>query len=398
MCRKICTILCGCESGIKKGSRQIVRFVGPHQSIIFGCQALSTRILVIVVVACVACLDSLVFCVRASEPGAASSSAMETTLSVMSWNLEWFYDESTIDNFSNLAKEKSAPTRADWDWRRDAIAAAIASVKPTVCAVQEVESRRTLWYLTRSLEREHRIIYDEVCPESKDAFTEQDVGFLYRQPAELLSTTLFSQTGSMRQSGQYFDVSKHVMAVLEVPSRADKSAVERVTIMNVHLRSTADGESIRFRQARLIYHWLSTMVQAGENVIALGDFNTELGIGQSLTSADETLTDIAIAAGYEAPDKQHRLIDLHTQLDSSQRQTHLLPGRAFDRILVSRALVDDDPNRRDLVLDRIEVRRDLTIQGQLDEPQMHWDKYWQLPSNERDLSDHFPIIATFKIQ
>ena len=97
-------------------------------------------------------------------------------LSVMTWNLEWFYDENPGDNFSRLAREKSAPDRGKWDWRRDAIANRIAGVRPTVVAVQEIENRRVLYYLTRALSRNHQLSYNEYALEGRDFFTEQDVG------------------------------------------------------------------------------------------------------------------------------------------------------------------------------------------------------------------------------
>ena len=52
-----------------------------------------------------------------------SAESNGTTFSIMTWNLEWFYDEHVDDNYSQLAKEKSAPSRHDWEWRRDAVAA-----------------------------------------------------------------------------------------------------------------------------------------------------------------------------------------------------------------------------------------------------------------------------------
>ncbi len=32
-------------------------------------------------------------------------------LTVMTWNLEWFFDDNAGDNFSELAKEKASPSR-----------------------------------------------------------------------------------------------------------------------------------------------------------------------------------------------------------------------------------------------------------------------------------------------
>ncbi len=321
--------------------------------------------------------------------------------SIMTWNLEWFYDDDSSDNFSKLAKEKASPSREDWDWRRDAVAASIAKVQPTICALQEVENRRVLWYLTRAIERNHQLAYEEVCIESKDVFTEQDVGFLYRKPAQLVATTVFSLSDMMRSTKQYYDVSKHVLGTFEIPTATASdpgSEPQRVIVMNVHLRSTAEAQDIRTRQARLVHHWVSERIAAGENVIVLGDFNTETTISSSDTNTDHSLTDMAVARGLEHVDTSQHLVDLQSYLERGETQTHVLPGRSFDRILVSPSLLEDDPKHRDLVFDSVQVRRDLTIQSDLDEPQQHWDNYWNLPADERDLSDHFPVLATFKLK
>ena len=49
------------------------------------------------------------------------------SISVATWNVEWLFDDYQGDNFSKLAKEQSAPSREVWEWRRDALAEAIAS-------------------------------------------------------------------------------------------------------------------------------------------------------------------------------------------------------------------------------------------------------------------------------
>ncbi len=308
----------------------------------------------------------------------------------MTWNLEWFYDDDDGDNHSQLAKEKTAPSRADWNWRRDQIATRIASVRPTILAVQEVENRRVLWYLTRALDRNHSIKYRELGIESRDFFTEQDVGMLFRDPAEVLLTSQHAMTEQMRKGGLYFDVSKHLLAVFEFPVADER---ERVTVMNVHLRSRAEANAIRKRQARLVHHWIAEAVQRGEHVILLGDLNSE-------ETGNETRvdSDLGIISGHETPDSDDDLIDLNLRLSPQQRQTHLLPGRQFDHIFCTPSLLHDDPMRPDLAFRSIEVRRDLALQGQPDSPEKHWDGYWQLPADERDLSDHYPVVATFEVR
>ena len=50
------------------------------------------------------------------------------------------------------------------------------------------------------------------------------------------------------------------------------------------------------------------------------------------------------------------------------------------------------------MFESIEVLPQLAIQGEPDEPEEHWEQFWKLPADERDLSDHFPVQATFKVQ
>jgi hypothetical protein len=86
------------------------------------------------------------------------------------------------------------------------------------------------------------------------------------------------------------------------------------------------------------------------------------------------------------------------RLPPSQRQTHLLAGREFDRILVSPSLLEDKPGVPDLVFKKIEIRRDLAIRGAADTPSQHWDDQWETTNKHLDLSDHYPVIATFEVK
>ena len=308
----------------------------------------------------------------------------------MTWNLEWFYDDDSDDNYSKLAKEKSSPSRAEWDWKRDAIAQRIAQVQPSLLAFQEVENRRVLWYLTRALTRNHMLEYDELGIESRDHFTEQDVGMLFRPPVECLSLIQGQLTKRMKSTNQFSDVTKHILGVYEFTSG---DVTEEVIVMNVHLRSRPEGESIRRKQARLLQTWIAPYVREGKNVIVLGDFNTEVK-GDVMRKE----SDIGIAAGLETDDPSDDLVDLHLRIPSAERGTHLLEGRQFDRILCSRSLIEDDPSRKDLVFEKAEVLRKLTIQGQKDTEEEHWESYWKLPADQRDLSDHCPVMATFRMR
>ena len=76
--------------------------------------------------------------------------------------------------------------------------------------------------------------------------------------------------------------------------------------------------------------------------------------------------EMAILRGLNTSDETDDLHDAHAVLDNDIRTTHIL-GRQYDRILFSEALKQDDPNRKDLVFNRAVVRRDLVVQGEIDE-------------------------------
>jgi endonuclease/exonuclease/phosphatase family metal-dependent hydrolase len=310
---------------------------------------------------------------------------------VATWNLEWFFDEYQEDNFSKLAKEQSAPSRTDWAWKRDAVADAIAELRPDVVAFQEIEGQRALFYLTRSIESRHQAKYRVGFVEGTDYYTEQDVGFLTRSGSDLTRIARYEQSRTMFESAQYSNVSKHAEAVCDVPVG---NGVEKVTIVNVHFRAGSDNASTRTKQARLVHAWLAERIANGENIIVLGDTNSDETSYPPLDG-----TDIAALAGLETPQRDDDLIDLGQYLSAEKRRTHLLPNRHFDRILVSRSLVEDDPNREDLVFHSIARREDLSIRGKGIDPQDdHWNGYWKMSAKERDISDHWPVVAVFRPQ
>ena len=81
-------------------------------------------------------LRSLVVCIAASwiaGVGFGQDAAKDwpadrapSDLKIATWNLEWFFDDFKANNRSDVAKEQSAPSRAEWDWRVGNFAAAIA--------------------------------------------------------------------------------------------------------------------------------------------------------------------------------------------------------------------------------------------------------------------------------
>jgi len=326
----------------------------------------------------------LVFCVGSLSPAEEPRKA----ISIATWNVEWLYDDYRGDNFSKLAKEQSAPSSAEWDWRREALADAIAKMQPTILALQEIEGGQVAYELTQQLKKSHQLNYRYAVIRGSDYYTEQDVAFLYRDGLVQYSRNL--QNDEMFRSGDYYNVSKHLLGQFEW--QVDGQA-QRLLVLTLHFRARPDKADLRVRQARLVHHWLRDAIVAGENVVVLGDTNSEVMAG-----TEKPTDDLGVLRGLHTKGTQDDLLDLHLQLPEDQRQTHLLPGKQFDRILVSQALNTDDPARPDLVFRKMARRKDLCVRGK-EADSDHWNvKYYDIPQQERDLSDHYPLVAEFEIR
>lgn len=324
---------------------------------------------------------------RAAEPAGRTSG---DDFTVATWNLEWFYDDAGGDNYSKLAREQSARDRNAWNWKRDAVAEAIAALEPDVVAFQEIEGQRVLYYLTQALGRLGATPFRIGFVEGSDYHTEQDVGFLVRRGTDITRIARYEQSRAMFESDQFHNVAKHAEIVVDVPVG---DGVETVTIMTVHFRAREEAVEPRTRQARLIHAWLRDRIAAGENIIVLGDTNSET---TELPAPGGS--DLAALTGRDTPGDADDLVDLHRFLDPADRRTHLLDGKQYDRILVSPSLIEDAPGREDLVFESIAVRRDLAVRQGIDSPETHWDKYWETAPAERDTSDHWPVVARFSVK
>jgi endonuclease/exonuclease/phosphatase family metal-dependent hydrolase len=302
---------------------------------------------------------------------------------VATWNLEWFYDNYDGDNYAQLAKEQRAPSRADWDWKLIGVAEAIAEMQPTIICLQEVENQRVLFYLTQRLKKDFGLNYRIAFLEGTDYFTEQDVGILYR--SGLVSFTRREQSQEMVESKQYYNLTKQIFADFEWGPTEDR---ERLTIANVHFRASPQQTEVRKRQARLLKYWLREQIAQGDNVMLMGDFNTN----DVLPHVDKN-GEIALLLGMDTPETTDDLVDLLATIPHQPQFTHMI-GRQFDRILVTPSLLKDDAQRTDLVFRKAEVRKNLVVRGKAQDKD-HMDIFWKIPQAERDVSDHYPIVAEF---
>ena len=94
-------------------------------------------------------------------PPASPCCGQETpqSITVGTWNLEWFYDDDKSDNRSKLSKEKAAPSKAEWNWKLNSVAEVVAKTKPYIMAFQEVENRKVIFDLKNLLRSKYNLSY-----------------------------------------------------------------------------------------------------------------------------------------------------------------------------------------------------------------------------------------------
>ena len=313
----------------------------------------------------------------------ATADELPAEVTVATWNLEWFFDDQQADNLTPLSRAQSAPSKEEWHWKRDRVAEVIAELKPTILALQEVENRRVLRELTQQLKSQYQLQYRIAFVEGWDTYTEQDVAILYQ--SGLVQYSRHEQSRDMYESKEFYNVSKHLVTHFRWQS-GDQT--EELTLVNVHFRASEKGAPLRQRQAKLIRYWIDPHLQRGSNVIVLGDLNSEENCQQPDTDCE-----VGLLCG-RSQQGALPLIDLHRHLLPDRRATHMI-GKQFDRILISPSLQRDDEQKRDLVFDSIRSAKDLVVRGKKADTE-HRDVYYKIPQQERDISDHYPLIARFK--
>jgi endonuclease/exonuclease/phosphatase family metal-dependent hydrolase len=328
----------------------------------------------------------LLFAFFACVAAPALADPLPEKIVVATWNVEWLFDNYTGDNPQELAREQSAPSREAWDWKLAGIAKVIAEIKPTILALQEIENKRVMFYLTSKLKKDYALDYDVAFIEGDDFFTEQDVAVL--SLGGLRGFSFRKQTKEMYDTKEYYNVNKHVLCDFcwgEGPHKVE------LLVMNVHFRAAPDAGEIRTRQARLVRHWLNDAIGVGANVVVLGDVNCE--------ETYETTTkdsDLGTLRGLNTPAAQDDLTDLFEFYKDQPKETHLV-HKQFDHILVTPSLVRGRLGGGGLVFKSIAIRRDLVIRGKQQDKD-HMDVFWQIPEDERDISDHYPVVAEFAVQ
>lgn len=319
---------------------------------------------------------------EAAEPSSAASDRKPRSITVATWNVEWFFDDYAGDNSSDLAKKQAAPSRQEWEWKLAGLTSAIARMKPTILALQEVENRKVLRELTRRLDNMHGLKYRIAFIEGWDTFTEQDVAVIYR--GGLIEYSCREQTAEMFDSRQFYNLNKHLFCQFQWGEGDD---AESLTLLNVHLRAMPEKHALRQKQCKLIRAWLEQEIARGENIMVVGDLNTEEQAGSISPGSD-----LSILCGLETAEQSDDLADLNQFLPPNARAT-FQAGQQFDRILASRSLIENAQRQKDLQFDGIVNRGDLVIVG--DRDRNHFNQFYEIPQQQRDYSDHYPVMAEF---
>jgi endonuclease/exonuclease/phosphatase family metal-dependent hydrolase len=254
--------------------------------------------------------------------------------------------------------------------------------------LQEIEGKTVLHDLVNQLKDAHRMTYRIAFVEGFDGSTEQDVGILFQNGCVDYSRR--EQNTKMFESRMFYSLSKHLFANFEWDANG---RTEKLTILNVHLRAREEAAKERQQQSKLAHYLLRNQIAAGENILLLGDMNLESKAGVTMKDDDG----IENLLGHSTPSADDDLIDLHTKLAGDKARTHLVLDRQFDRILVSRSMIEDEPSVKDWVFEKIEVLPDVAIRGN-DPVTDHWEKRYIKPIEQRELSDHFPVMATFLLK
>lgn len=328
-------------------------------------------------------ISTLSLCCCVGSTSRCQADEKPKAVTVATWNLEWFYDDDRRDNSLGISTEKTAPSLEEWEWKKSAVAKVIAEMNPTIMCLQEVENRKVVYELTKRLKDSHGLRYRYAFIPGYDFGTDQDVAIIYR--SGLVEFSRREQSREMFDSQEFYNLSKHLIARFEWGAGDQK---ESLMLVNVHLRARAEHADLRVRQSRLIRAWVDEQITRGENVIVTGDFNVEEDFGMATKTGA-----VGILCGQNTAATADDLGDAHAVLPETSRATHI-SGRQYDRILFSAPMANDQSKKKDFVFNRAMIRRDLVVQGTFD-GEKHWDNYYSIPQNERDISDHYPLIVEF---
>lgn len=290
-------------------------------------------------------------------------------------NCEWLFDDDPSDN-SQLGATLSAPNAAAYESRIRQFSDAIASMDLDVIALQEIEGQHVVDDIAEKIATEHSAVYQTAFVEGQDTFTGQNVAFLVRTGDGVVFAGDFDRfVRDSSDSEQPRNVSKHLWCKAQLGG-------EEVTFVTCHL--IASNLNRRKQQAVTLRTWITPHI--GENLVVLGDMNSRVSPGSLVAD-----TDIGTIIGLGTPSTSDDLIDTLTLLpEGIEPETHV-GGSPLDRVLLSPSLADNSGLRVANSPTAVTIRGDLAIQGTQDRGS---SVDYSLPEDERDLSDHFPLVVT----
>lgn len=287
-------------------------------------------------------------------------------LRIASFNAEFLFDGEGDEGAADFPwKGNPEAARA----HRDHVGAIVRSLDADVVLLAEVEDLGTLQRLAD--ESLADMGYTATLVDGTDSFTGQDVGLLSRLPVEAAGRT--DERVPVGLSDQTYGVSKNLWARLTLAGRP-------VTVVGVHFLARPDDlERLdrREAQAETIRRLVAREVEAGREVVVLGDFNDFDGATLDRRSS-RPITDVLATIRSAGPGPEDDLVNVMADVPQEKRFTSFYdrnnngafdPGEfsAIDHVLLSPGLY-----RR--------VR----------------DVRYVHSHDPRDVSDHFPIVVTLE--
>ncbi|PAP79496.1 endonuclease [Rubrivirga sp. SAORIC476] len=284
---------------------------------------------------------------------------------IATFNGEFLFDGEGDEGEATFAwKGDPAAARA----HRDAIAAVVRTLDADLVLIPETENLATLQRMAD--ESLADLGYDAVLVDGLDSFTGQDVGLLSRFPVEAEGRT--NERATVGVSDARYGVSKNLWARLTLPDGTP------VTVIGVHFLARPDDVDRRDRreaQAEVIRQLVQQEIEAGRQVIALGDFN-DLDDQVQDRGGYRPITDVLATVKRAGPGPEDDLVNVIGDVPQAERFTSFYDRNgdgqfdagefsAIDHVLLSPAL----------------YRRVVDVR-------------YVHSHDPRTVSDHFPIVVT----
>ena len=289
------------------------------------------------------------------------------------WNLEWFFDNDTSDDNSSIGPTLSAPDATKYKERVSEFAKAIAALGPIVISLEEIENEKVIKDIADELDSVHHKKYKVSFDQGNDTYTGQDVAFLVADGIPFTHKRL--DFTPYQGNSSYKDLSKHQALFTTIGG-------ETFVFVAVHMITT---DSQRIKQAKTLREWISDLGELGAdtNIIVMGDYNTHIPFGNAPNHSD-----MWIIQGKATASTNDDMIDYTLNLPAPH-ETHT-SGQVLDRVVISQNLADT----QGAYVTGIQALKSVAIKGSVDSGS---GVRYDLPVDQRDLSDHYPVLVTMEV-